>query len=132
MSRVRASILAFAVMSVLVACKTKAGDKCAKGQVLCGDPAGALFCGADSKLATIGPQGPATTKGVRILVGQTKTIEVDLFSDAPMGDWTAWNAVFHYPSENGPEPEPPPHELLAALDILAKVQTEIVALGPLV
>jgi hypothetical protein len=28
------------------------------------------------------------TQGVRIPVGQTRTIEVDLFSDAPTADWT--------------------------------------------
>jgi hypothetical protein len=29
-----------------------------------------------------------TTKGVKLAIGETKTIEVDLFSDAPMGAWT--------------------------------------------
>ncbi len=34
------------------------------------------------------PQGMVATKGVTVPVGMSKTIEVDLFSDAPTADWT--------------------------------------------
>ena len=47
----------------------------------------------------------------------------------PMGDWTAWSVMFRYPSETGPEPEPPVEELWAALDVLASFQDALQALG---
>jgi hypothetical protein len=34
------------------------------------------------------PQGTLTTKGITVPLGMSKTVEVDLFSDAPSADWT--------------------------------------------
>ncbi len=66
MSRVRAVsfVFAFAALFLFAGCKAKVGDKCTSGQASCADPAGALICGSDSKLATMpcrGPKGCAAT-----------------------------------------------------------------------
>jgi hypothetical protein len=54
-------------------------------------PAGEVYFAAapvlNDDVQVIGPNGPITMKGVNIDVGQSKTIDVDLFSDAPLGEW---------------------------------------------
>jgi hypothetical protein len=50
-----------------------------------------------------------TTKGVKLAIGETKTIEVDLFSDAPTDAWTV-NAVEPF------APTPASHHLTLAWD----------------
>jgi hypothetical protein len=76
----------------------------------------AAFAGADSiSVPDPSGQGPAiVTKGVKLAVGESKTIVLDLYSDQPTGDWTI--AAIDAAAEGPPGPGAPPTVLDFKLD----------------
>jgi len=47
-----------------------------------------------------------------------------------LAHWTTWGVAYRYPAEPGPEPEPSPGELSAALDLIVALTAALHALAP--
>ena len=48
----------------------------------------------------------------------------------PFGAWTLWAVAYRYPDDPGPEPEPTPAELRAALDAIDRLEAALRAKAP--